>query len=192
MAIHQNLDQEEFRKLAIRASRYYLAKQYAQELAYSHRAGDTVEVILGIHLFLRDALNFPITTQGMLFPGSSLIFNAETQEYNQVLLAHAREDILAYSDQFLLEKSQHWQAYITKHFPEQVEKIKTKYAEWQEQLQEYYGADEEEQAKLKVSYKKNEFHELLGKNYPAASESIRESQDREIAELGQKFEFKKI
>jgi len=83
---------------------------------------------------LRDALDLPITTQGMLYPGCSGV----TDE----MLALALSEIQSISDDELLRNSDVWQAWVTKKHSEDVENINKFFTNLLEIAEEYYDCDE--------------------------------------------------
>ena len=90
----------------MRAERYELLKQHAQKEARRLRLGDEIETILYYHVRLKEALDLPITTYGMLYPGMSGV----TDE----MLAEAATTLEAISDEDLLSMSEHWRAHLQK------------------------------------------------------------------------------
>jgi hypothetical protein len=131
---HQNLSSDEYKALAIRASRYEELKKYAKTICRDHRLGDEIETILYFQLKLKEALNLPISTNKMLYPGMSGV----TDE----MLGVAEATMLALSDEELLAKSDYWQTQMEQEHPEAVQEIKDHYSILSEQLLEYDHSEE--------------------------------------------------
>jgi hypothetical protein len=133
-----NLTQEEAKKLAIRSERYELLKKHAKVKVQALGLVDEIETILYYCIKLRDKLDLPITTQGMLYPRMSGV--------TESMLKEAEEKIKSISDGDLLARSNFWQIWNIKKNRTRANEITEKYAEILEMTQEYYDKDPQERA----------------------------------------------
>src|SRR5690606_28554498 len=107
----ENLPPPEFRNLAIGAERCRRLQLHAEQKAQELSLGDPIEAILYYQVHLKNDLQLPISTQTMLYPGVSGV--------TQAMLAAAKDEILAISDEELLATSKHWQNYVKLHHEQQ-------------------------------------------------------------------------
>lgn len=172
---YQDLTANEYRAFAIGVGRYIALKQYAQGL----NTADEIETILYFHINLKEKLDLPITTQGMLYPGCSGV--------RPEMLLDAENYINAMTDEDLLAKSDYWQTYIKKHMSENpIDSINEKYGDLLEQAEKYFNAED----KPTFLNDNESFKELFDRasegakgNYNTFSLFLSEERKKEIAKL---------
>ena len=130
----ENMTEERVRALAIGQGRYELIKKYAQESVRKRRLGDEIETILFLHLALRERLNLPISTQGMLYPACSGV--------DEEMLGSITALVESFSDDTLLANSSIWQKWQQEHQQSEVDRITDHYRKLLEQAEELYDSDD--------------------------------------------------
>ena len=177
---NQRLSDEEFKQLCIGISRYRLLTKYAQNVCTRRGLGDAIETILFYHIRLRDALQLPITTQGMLYPAMAAV--------TDVMLFDAEKSIREPSDTQLLEQSEHWQQRMSLQNKEGAQAVNEKFVALLAAAQDYYDLAENERAKWIETCNNPELKKIVSdpniKNFVDASKAIMQAQERALAHLG--------
>ena len=176
-AYQENMTEEQVRALAIGQARYELIKKYAQEEARERHLGDEIETILFFHLALRERLNLPISTQGMLYPRCSGV--------NKEMLDDITALVESFSDEALLARSPLWQEWQQKHQQPEVDRITAHYSELLEQAEELDKA-EDRQEYLRAHNDLAKVLRPLGQpyNYADACQLIMQARESAIASIG--------
>ncbi len=169
------LNRDEYRDLAIRAQRYERLIQHAQEQAQSLGLGDEIETILYYLIHLKNDLNLPITTEGMLYAGMSGV----TEE----MLANARHLIQTISDEELLRESPHWEQHQREEHSAQTESINNQYGIILEHLETYFHLDSDENRTTFLT-DHPEIRNYLATNYPASAAKVLLARTAAIARIG--------
>ncbi len=173
---------EEFRALAIRAERWRQVGLHAEIQAEERGFGDHIETILYYQIHLRDALDLPISTQNMLYPGVSGV----TEE----MLEAAKSEIEALSDEELLASSHHWQAYVQNRHKDPVENITNDYGNLLADFGDYIDLENEDEKNRFLEENQN-LADLIGQalsleipiEYFAMTEFIAQKRQEAIASL---------
>ena len=184
----EGLSDDTLQALAIRAQRYEEVKKQAIAVAERLHLGDQIETILYCHIRLRDPLELPITTQGMLYPAMAGV------DQDELDLMHAR--ILSIPDRDLLAASDFWQARIQKNNRGFVERINEKYVNMLENAEEYFILDEKERVEFLKKPEHQELAAILRElrardpdhyNYPRVADEIQLRRNLQIfAEAGRR------
>ena len=172
----ENMTEERIRALAMGQGRYELIKKLVLEEARKRHLGDEIETILYCHIALRERLNLPISTQGMLYPGCSGV--------NEEMLNDITAQVESFSDEALLARSSIWQEWQQKHHQPEVDRITAHYSELLEQAEELDKA-EDHQEYLKVHNDLAKVLQPLGQpyNYADACQLIMHAREKAIASI---------
>lgn len=172
---HQpDLSRAAFRDLAIRAERYERLKKYAQNECRRLRLGDTIETILFFHLYLKDALHLPITTQGMLYPDCSGV--------TPQMLDEAANAMRRISNEELLASSSYWQEYAKRQNLEAAEQINAKFSQLLEDLEEHFNSGAASDNLREILIQAQE--KGIAAEYTAMARFLAALREQEIARLG--------
>ncbi len=123
--IHQPVFIEAYRSLCIRAQKYYWLIQYAKSLRY----GEEIEMILKLHLDLKEEFDLPITTRFMSYPKCSGV----TPE----ILSEARSRLSAITDEEHLCQSSYWKELLQAQNRARADQIQGKYVDLLEEAGDY-------------------------------------------------------
>lgn len=176
----EELSDEAAARLAIRTQRYELLKQHAVDVAKQHGLGDQIETILYFHIHLREKLDLPISTEGMLYPACSGV--------TQQMLDDACSFLGKISDRELLEKSDLWQAWMQKKHQHVVDEINERYAEILSDAEEYFRIEKEKRLEFLRGHESlaailREYGDTITE-YTSAAKKINEKRMIVIAQMG--------
>ena len=130
------------------------------------------------HLNLQGALDLPISTQGMLYPGMSGV----TPE----MLIAAKQLVMDVSDKELLDRSEPWQIRMSHRHKEAALNVNEKFCELLKTAKKYYKLPTENRQSWLIDHP--QLNEIVLdteiKNYLDASNAIMRAQEIALAHLG--------
>jgi len=177
--LYQDLNPEDFQQLASRAQRYHLLTDHAKKVCEIERLGDAIETILYFHIHLKDDLNLPISTKGMLYPRISGVTPEMLEEAKTTISAISKEDLLA--------GSSYWLEYVERQNPEKVAQINESYNDLLNDLEEYFDSNTKEDFLIKNPSLSNLLDKAKGKEiifeYSALAKFIDQERQREISQI---------